>query len=533
MIQDVPNPKNGVRPRAPTPKASPPEQLRVREYLRVSKDSHQASKSPDQQHDENVKSFDRQGWALHTDPPYRDADRSASRYARRDREDFKRLIIDLESDTFDADVLAIWESSRGSRRVGEWVDLVDLCKERGVQIWVTTHGRLYDPANARDRRSILEDAVDAEYESEKTSERLRRDARAAAEEGRPHGKNTYGYQRVYNEQTRELIRVEEHPEQSPIVKEAARRILDGETFYAIAKDLNHRHIPPRRPSLKVNRENVGWTPSAIKKMLSLPAYAGKRQHQGQIVADARWPALIDFATWQTLQTKMSPQEHTRTNDWPARHLLSGIAQCGVCGASLRVAKQNAGTSKRDEDGKALPRKTYPSYVCVGAHGRAGPDGKGGFHVAMQEEHLDTVVTELLLARLERPDALVLIGPRGQANDVERRAVLDQIASYHRYLEDVRAEAAAKLRFDLLLDQSARIEPKLKAARARLEKLVYVDPLVFTLLATGAVRSEWDTLELPEKRRILRAVMQPQVNRVSPAWRGRKGINHERVEPGWR
>ncbi|MBQ3358480.1 MAG: hypothetical protein IJG47_06210 [Microbacterium sp.] len=55
---------------------------------------------------------------------------------------------------------------------------------RGVRIWVTTHNRLYDPTNARDRRSLLEDAVDAEYESDKTSERRKRSAKAAAEAGR-------------------------------------------------------------------------------------------------------------------------------------------------------------------------------------------------------------------------------------------------------------------------------------------------------------------------------------------------------------
>lgn len=187
-----------------------------------------------------------QGWSLHAAAPYRDTDRSASRYAKKAREDFKRLVGDLEADEFGADVLAIWELSRGSRRVGEWVDLVDLCKRRNMRIWVTTHGRLYDPANARERRSLLEDVVDAEYESDKTSERRKRSARASADAGRPHGRNTYGFLRVYDERTRELVRVEPHPEQAPVVQEAARRLLNGDSACAIARDLNARDIPPRR-----------------------------------------------------------------------------------------------------------------------------------------------------------------------------------------------------------------------------------------------------------------------------------------------
>lgn len=507
--------------------------LSVREYLRVSKDRQQTGKSPDQQHDENVQSIERQGWSLHADPPYRDTDRSASRFATKAREDFKRLIDDLERDAFGADVLAIWESSRGSRRVGEWVDLVDLCKERSVRIWVTTHGRLYDPANARDRRSLLEDAVDAEYESDKTSERIRRDVRAAAEKGKPHGKNIYGYQRVYDKQTRELLRVEEHPEQAPIVKEAARRILDGDTFYAVAKDFNERGIASRRPTRKDHRSNYGWTPPAVKQMLTMPAYAGKRQHQGEIVGDAVWPALIDYATWQKLQTIMSPADRKRTNDWPAKHLLAGIALCGVCGAPMRVGKQNAGTKKHDEEGNPLPRKTYRTYVCSGVPGRPGPDGKKGFHVAMREEHLDEVVTELMLARLERPDFLAMIGERGEGTDAERRALLDEIAGYQEYLDKVRADAAVKLQFELLLDQEARIEPKIRAVQSRLEKISEVDPFVLTILAGGGIRMEWKDLELAEKRRLVRAVMAPRINRIGKGWKGHKGINHERVEPGWR
>lgn len=35
-------------------------------------------------------------------------------------------MADLEDGSFDADVLGIWESSRGSRRTGEWIDLIEL-----------------------------------------------------------------------------------------------------------------------------------------------------------------------------------------------------------------------------------------------------------------------------------------------------------------------------------------------------------------------------------------------------------------------
>ncbi len=317
-----------------------PKNLLVREYLRVSKDRSGKGKSPDQQHAENAAALGQHGWDLHPEP-YRDNDRSASRYSKQAREGFAQLMSDLEEDVFGAGALGLWESSRGSRRTGEWVDLIELCEERGIRIWVTTHGRLYDPANARDRRSLLEDAVDSEYESAKTSKRLQRDMRSNAEKGRPHGKKIYGYRRIKDSETGALVRVEPHEDEAPIVQEAARRILAGDTFYAIAKDYNERGIPPRRGTVKAHRQGLGWTPPAIKQMLTMPAYAAKRQHQGEIIGDAMWPALVELDIWEKLQIIMSPPERRRTNDWPAKHLLTGIAVCGVCGAPMRIGKQNA------------------------------------------------------------------------------------------------------------------------------------------------------------------------------------------------
>lgn len=245
----------------------------AREYLRVSVDRSGKGKSTDQQHQENAEAIKRQGWKLHA-TPYRDDDRSASRYARKERKDYLKLISDLETGRFGADVLVLWESSRGSRQVGEWITLIELCEEREVGVYVTTHGRLYDAANPRDRRSMLEDAVDSEYESAKTSKRIRRNVLAAAKAGKVHGKNLYGYQRIYSKRTRDLIRIEPHPEQALVVQEAARRVLEGESFYSIAKNFNERGIAPRRQSYREHRQHLGWTPVAIRQMLDVPAYAG-------------------------------------------------------------------------------------------------------------------------------------------------------------------------------------------------------------------------------------------------------------------
>jgi hypothetical protein len=41
------------------------------------------------------------------------------------------------------------------------------------------------------------------------------------------------------------------------------------------------------------------------------------------------------------------------------------------------------------------------------------------------------------------------------------------------------------------------------------------------------------LDLPDKRRVVRAVMTPRVNRVEPGAKKQRDINHERVDVVWR
>jgi DNA invertase Pin-like site-specific DNA recombinase len=89
--------------------------------------------------------------------------------------------------------------------------LIDLCERRGVLIHVTTHHRTYDPANGRDRRSLIEDATDSEYESWKISQRARRATAANAEAGKPHGRVPFGYRRRYDEITRRFVAQEPEP----------------------------------------------------------------------------------------------------------------------------------------------------------------------------------------------------------------------------------------------------------------------------------------------------------------------------------
>ena len=181
----------------------------------------------------------------------------------------------------------------------------------------------------------------------------------------------------------------------------------------------------------------------------------------------------------------------------------------------------------------MPYPFYFTYLFAGVPGKTDASGKTGFHVAMRETHLDELVTELILTRLVKADSLAELGQRGDGNDTERHALLQQIAGYQEYLDKLREEAAEKLRFDLLLDQEERIVPRIRAAQARLEKFSEIDPVVLRLLNDGAIQARWTEFWIVEKRRVVRAVVTPRVNRIDPSMKGQRGINRERVDLVWR
>ena len=130
--------------------------LTGREYLRVSSDKSGRLRSPEEQHADNERAGQQHGFIL-AEPYAENEAVSASRYGTKTRGEFGRLVADLEAGRFGADLLLLWESSRGSRKVSEWERLIEACEASGTRIHVTTHARTYDCRNARDRRSLREE----------------------------------------------------------------------------------------------------------------------------------------------------------------------------------------------------------------------------------------------------------------------------------------------------------------------------------------------------------------------------------------
>jgi site-specific DNA recombinase len=459
-----------------------------REYLRVSHDKSGRARSVTEQHDDNERAGGQHGFSLNGEA-YSDVSVSASRFSRKIRGDFARLLADLEHGRFGAGVLVLWESSRGSRRVGEWATLVDLLQDAGVKVHVTTHGHTYDPANPRDRRTLMEDAVDSEYESGKASVRIARALAANAAEGRPHGKTPFGYKRAYEvlpSGRRVLAGQEPDETEAPVVRELLARLRKGHSLKAIARDFGARGIRTRTGKV--------FTPEHLRDVALRPAYGGYRTHKpgssaggayrGPLPAEpnATWPPLVDAETfWAVRRLLLSPERRTSR---PGRgiHLLSMIAEC-ECGGAMSV----------------LYRRGERMYRC-----------RDKSCATILAADLDEYAEAVMLAYLARDDVIEQLRA-GSTDDGALGVVRAELAAARGELEELRAAGRART---LTVATVMQMEPALVSAvedAERRERDLSAPPELAGLIEPGQdVARRWADAPMPARRRAARILCSPAV-----------------------
>src|SRR3954452_11659341 len=96
-------------------------------YTRVASDAQNRGRSVAEQEAECRAVCDRNGWEVVA--AFSDNDRSASRWATKERAQYRRLIGCIEAGG--CDVLVTWEASRAQRDLAAYAQLRDLCERKG------------------------------------------------------------------------------------------------------------------------------------------------------------------------------------------------------------------------------------------------------------------------------------------------------------------------------------------------------------------------------------------------------------------
>lgn len=465
-------------------------------YVRISQDRAGKSLGVQRQEKDCRALADRLGWAVAD--VYCDNDLSA--FSGRRRPDYERMLSDIKAGKVNA-VIA-WHPDRLHRRASELERYIGICDKHGVENQTVTAGH-WDLSTATGKMVARQIGNVAVYESEHKSERIKAARVQHAKQGKHHGgMRCYGY---------EKDGVTVRPDEAAEIASACKAVAGGASLRAIVRDMNIRKVPTttgkiagtkhrvkdEQGKVKVHTD-VGWTSQQLRQTLLSPRIAGYSTHKGIIVGTAAWPAIVDDATWRTVESILSnPARRTVHGVTGAvKWLGSGLYICAGCGKrALRVSM--SGGSKR-----------YV-YRC------ANPD-RDVRHVTRDAHALDAFVENLIVERLSRPGTVEKLLHRDDTADVTALRV-EQVQIGARKDELAVLFADGKIDAVQFATATKRIDEKATEIAATLAKVGWRSPL--EPLANGDIRAAWDKLPLMGKRAILDAVADVTVLPAKPTTRG--------------
>jgi DNA invertase Pin-like site-specific DNA recombinase len=465
-------------------------------YGRASRDPKKKGRSVNSQITEGRSVCDTNGWPIIRE--FRDVDRSASRYAKKTREDYEEMLEGIENGI--PRILVAFEASRYYRDLDAYVRLRRACMQSGVLLCYD--GAVYDLSKRGDRKATAMDAINAEDEAEGIQLRNARTVRQNAAKGGPHGRILWGYTRRYDPDSGELIGQFPHPERADVVKLVYERFLAGSTIYSITKHLQTRDAV---------EDGRTWEYFHVYEMLRNPSYAGQRVFQGKVHGKALWKAIVSEDKFDAVQKLLAAEDRAESKDWSVQHLLAGIARCGRCPSD----DMNPPPPLR-----SITSDGYPTYVC-----------KMASDVSIRCDKLEAYVEEAVLDWLSSKAASAAFDPtKGQEAAAKARSRYD---SLHAQLEEARSAAS---RFDedgrpelsvaSLASIEGRLQPMIDDAKKQLRDVPAVPTQVQKLLGCPRELMEdaWDALVLEQQRALLRTVVNIRLFRAS-----RPGVRT--VEPG--
>jgi site-specific DNA recombinase len=432
------------------------------------------------------------GWEIHD--TYVDNDISA--WSGKPRPEYQRLCEDIKAGTVDG--LVVWHADRLHRHPRELEDFMALCDAAGdVAIRTVTAGDL-DLGDSTGRAVARILGAVARKESDDRSARIRRKHLELAAKGAVPGGGTRPY--GYTPDRLHLV-----PDEAAVVREAARRVIAGESQRSVCSDLNERGI--------TTSTGRAWTLQTLGRLLRSARISGRREHHGEVVAPAVWPAIISAADSDRLRglrgRTAGPAPSGRV---PRRYLLTGgLLRCGRCGTPMVSRPRSDGTRR---------------YVCA-----RGPGFGGCGRMATVAEPVEALVAEAVLQRLDTPELAAALADVRQA-DAEADRIHADLSADEALLDEAAGDYAARtLSHREWMAARQPIQARIDAARRRLSRISPTHRIDEYAGRSGLLREAWATLPLTRQHAIIRLILDHVV--VHPAVKGRNTFDLTRFHPVWR
>jgi site-specific DNA recombinase len=410
--------------------------MRAATYARLSDDG---LSIPDQQKSARKYAEDR-GWQVVAE--FKDEHRSAFR--KIEREEFEALLRAASDGKID--VIIARHQDRLLRHPETYSRLLEVCVRRNIPIHLYGSGGFLDLSTSQGGFMGMMNTAIAWQESAIRSERVR----AAVERNTRAGKRTgggsrpFGYRIIRHDQGEgarrrwRIVGEEIEPAEAELIKEAATRVLRGESLRSIAFDFNDRGIKPVAGGR--------WAGSTLRRVLVSPRIAGLREHNGEVVGDATWPAIIDRATHDRLVGLLDDPSRRRENfGRPRVHPLVGLVYCASCGGKMTTAiapRQGRGYGCRKDENPVCPAR-----------------------VRIVAEPLEAYVEGYVIDQWRNPEAIKI----AQSDD-DRMERIRKITDEMRHLQEQKNEALRmKLRGEVDAKTFREVTAEIDAAHDQLAR----------------------------------------------------------------
>lgn len=447
-------------------------------YVRISSDPTGQRAGVDRQREDCTALCRSRGWPVAE--VYTDNDASA--YSGKRRPDYERLIADIEAGRLTH--IISWHPDRLHRQPVELEAFIELIGRHKVRV-ATVQAGDWDLSTAAGQLNARMLGAVARYESQHKSERIRRAKRQRAEQGKPTGGGRrFGYQ---------ADGVTLEPAEAAVARDAARRLLAGESLRAICNLLQQAEVR--------TVTGVPWHPTVLRQIISSPRAGGLRVHRGDVIGPGAWEPLLDTDTWHAVRALLANPDRRDAPSTARVHLLTNIATCGACGTGL------------------LPHRTRTrghlaeSYACRACH-----------KVAVRKAALERYVVLALHAWWTDNQQWTPREETTGVSDVGQqiaalRLRMDQAAEQFADDDDVTPEQlrAMTRRWTLRLT-----ELEAEQARQRQSRVMHS-------WSAGDIAAQWEAADLDRRRALLVACFERIV--VRPA-NGSRIVDERRVELVW-
>ena len=265
-------------------------------------------------------------------------------------------------------------------------------------------------------------------------------------------------------------------EEAALIREAADRVLAGESALAITADWRRRKIPTTKGGL--------WQLGNLTKLLRNPRLVGDNTFKGEVVARGCFPPILNPLVHSQVRAILANPWRHRNRAFP--YLLSGLLRCSQCGSRLFGATR----SRRMASGDMI---TNPGYRCP-----SRPSGCAG--VSVQAAFVEDLVTRTVLYRLEKRRRKFPIATAPPDASVRLSAAYDRYAVA---LERLVADYYVERRLTRAEWISARdgLEHQLSVARRHFDPRWKLAP-VSSSSAVLSIRSRWKALDRAHQRDII-------------------------------